>query len=299
VKSPTLLQTAQERPVLLDGGMGTMLFERGLAQGQAPELWNLTAPEKVRQVHQAYLRAGSEAILTNTFGGTSIKLADSDLEDRAAEINRAGAEIARGACGEKNYVIGDIGPAGKILEPYGELTEANLRASFEVQISALLEGGVDALVFETQMDTREATIGVEVARSVTSLPVIVSLTFNKSKRGFFTLMGDSVKDAIQAAEAAGADMVGTNCSLDSNEMRDLVKEINLVTSKPIYAKANAGLPELTDGRVEYAQSVEDYMKAMPQYLDNGVRLIGGCCGTNPDYICALKEMLSGQRCVSH
>lgn len=167
-----------------------------------------------------------KAILTNTFGGTSIKLAASGLVDRAREINRAGAALARAAGSDNIFVVGDIGPTGKLLEPYGELTEADLRSSFEEQIKALLAGGVDALIFEMQMDLREAVIGVQAAQSLTPLPVIVSFTFNKTRRGFFTLMGNSVREAIHGAEDAAADIVGTNCSLDSHEMKYLVKEIN-------------------------------------------------------------------------
>ncbi|HJN69705.1 MAG: homocysteine S-methyltransferase family protein [Candidatus Marinimicrobia bacterium] len=292
VKAKTLLEVAQERTVLFDGGMGTMLFEKGLKQGDTPELWNLNYPEIVGDVHREYIKAGAEAILTNTFGGTSIKLTDSGLHDRAAEINLTGARIARSACSDENYVIGDIGPIGKILEPYGDLKEADLVASLKEQIKSLLEGGVDALIFETQIDLREAAIGVQVARNITSLPIIVSFTFNKFKRGFFTLMGNSVQDAIQGAENAGADIVGTNCGLDSHVMKDLVKEINAVASLPIYAKANAGSPELVDGNVRYAQSADEYIKDMPEYLNSGVRLIGGCCGTNPAFVMALNQLLS-------
>ncbi len=292
MKTKSLLEVAHERIILFDGGMGTMLFDKGLKQGDVPELWNLDHPEIVREIHQEYLQAGSEAILTNTFGASSVKLADNGLENRAIEINQAAATIAKSAGSDKNFVVGDIGPTSKLLEPYGELKEADLRNSFEEQIKGLLDGGVDALIFETQMDLREAVIGGQVAKSLTTLPLIISFTFNKSPQGFFTIMGNSVQEAIQGAENAGADIVGTNCSLDSHDMKDLIKEINEVATKPIYAKANAGTPEIVDGNTRYAQTVDEYMKDMPEYLNNGVRLIGGCCGTNPTFIKALHTLIS-------
>lgn len=286
------IDAIKEKIILFDGGMGTMLIEKGMQTGEVPESLNLNNPQIVREVHKEYLDAGSDAVLTNTFGGTSIKLADNGLQNSSKEINRVAAEIAHSADKKKFFVVGDIGPSGKILEPYGELTEADLRKSFEIQINGLLEGEVDAIIFETQMDLRETLIGLNIAKKLSTLPVITSFTFNKSARGFFTLMGNSVKDIVQNAEDAGADIVGTNCSLDSSEMKDLIMEINKFTELPIYAKANAGAPELSNGKVAYAQSVEDYMKDMPVFLDNGVRLLGGCCGTNPSFIAALRKMLN-------
>jgi 5-methyltetrahydrofolate--homocysteine methyltransferase len=290
VKAGTILEFAREQVVLLDGGMGTMLIERGLKPGQVPELWNLDHPEIVLDVHSEYVKAGSAAILTNTFGASSLKLKDAGLAAKAGEVNRTGAEIARKAC-LQGYVIGDVGPTGKILLPYGDLKEEELQESLEEQIASLLEGQVDALAFETQMDLREALFGVKVARSLSSLPIIVSFTFNKTKRGYFTLMGNSVEEALRGALAAGADIVGANCSLDSGEMKDLTVEIRRHTSGPVYAKPNAGKAELVDGKVSYAQPVDSFMKSIPDFFEHGVRLIGGCCGTNPAYISAIKQLL--------
>jgi 5-methyltetrahydrofolate--homocysteine methyltransferase len=285
-----LLEVASQRVILLDGGMGTMLIERGITPSEVPELWNLDNGETILKVHQDYLAAGSEAILTNTFGGSSIKLSERGLGARASEINRAGAEIARKAAGPETWVIGDIGPSGKILGSFGDLKESRLRSSLEQQIGALVEGGVDALIFETQMDLHEAAIGVELAKKLSSLPVIVSFTFSQTKRGYFTLMGNSVEAAIKGALAAGADIVGSNCSLDSHQMKDLVIEISSLSSGPIYAKPNAGRPELINGKVSYAQPIEDFLKSIPDYLAHRVRLLGGCCGTNPNYIEALRQL---------
>jgi 5-methyltetrahydrofolate--homocysteine methyltransferase len=286
----TLLELACKKHILLDGGMGTMLIAAGLKQGQIPELLNLEQPNVVQAVHEQYLAAGSEAILTNTFGASSIKLNDSKLAEKTGEMNVAGARIALAAAGDR-FVIGDVGPVGKLLQPYGDLTELELRKSLEQQIGSLLEGGVNALILETQMDVREAINGAEIARALTSLPVIVSFTFNRTKRGYFTLMGNSVQSAISGALEAGADIVGTNCSLDSSEMKDLISEISTCTHAPVYAKANAGKAELIDGAVSYGQSVDDFTANMPSFLENGARLIGGCCGTDPNYISALRDCL--------
>lgn len=287
-----LNELAGKQVVLLDGGMGTMLMERGLKQGQVPELLNAEQPEIVRSVHCEYVAAGADALLTNTFGASPLKLGESRLSERTAELNRLAVEIARASASPGTFIIGDIGPCGKILEPYGDLSESALTASFEQQIGSLLSAQVDALIFETQMDLREAAIGIAIARKMTSLPIIASFTFNKSKRGFFTLMGNSVRQAINGALEAGADIVGTNCTLDSAEMQDLVKEIKTFTSLPVYAKPNAGKAGLVDGRVSYSQSVDDFAASITQLLEAGIGLIGGCCGTNPSYIKALKQMLA-------
>jgi len=291
MQKDSLLQVASTRPVLLDGGMGTMLFEKGLEHGHAPELWNVDQPDDVADIHRQYLNAGSDAILTNTFGGTSVKLADHDLEKMAHKINYAAARLARSVCVDGKYVIGDIGPTGKLLEPYGDLQESVLQASLEEQIGALIDGGVDAILFETQMDMQEALFGIKVAKNLCSLPVIASFTFNKTKRGFFTLMGNSVLDVMRGATFAGADIVGANCGLDSIEMAPLIQKISEATGLPIFAKPNAGMPELKNGHVHYSQPLDEFLEPLSGYLEEGTKLIGGCCGTGPDHIRGIRKLI--------
>ena len=187
MEKKSIADLARERVVLLDGGMGTMLIAKGLKEGEAPDLWNVNFPDKVREAHSEYLGAGADAIITNTFGASRIRLASCGFEDRVKEINRAGTEIAKSVCSNEHYVIGDIGPSGKFLEPYGDLKEEDLCVSVEEQMTELLGGGVDCLVIETVFDVREAVAALKIAKKLTKLPVIVSLTFNKTTRGYYTI----------------------------------------------------------------------------------------------------------------
>jgi len=292
MEKKSIADLARERVVLLDGGMGTMLIAKGLKEGEAPDLWNVNFPDKVRDVHSEYLEAGADAIITNTFGASRIKLASCGIEDRGKEINRAGAEIAKSACSDEQYVIGDIGPSGRFLEPYGDLKEEDLCASVEEQATALLAGGVDCLVIETVFDVREAVAALKIVKKLTNLPVIVSFTFNKTTRGYYTITGNSVKEAVQTVDNEGADIIGTNCSLDSSLFIELVKEIKAHTEKPVAAKPNAGKPVLTDEKITYEQSIGEFIKDVPLLLQNGANLIGGCCGTTPAHIAAIHQLLN-------
>jgi len=287
----TILESAQERVILMDGGMGTMLIADGLPKGDPPELWDLNFPEKIASIHKKYFDAGSEAVLTNTFGGTSIKLRGSGLEDHVKEINKKAAEIVRSVCPDGCYVVGDVGPTGQFLAPMGNLTEEELRAAVEEQIIGLLDGGADCLIIETMYDMQEAMIGLEIAKRLTSLPVIVSYTFNQTPRGYFTLVGNSVKDAISTADSQGADIIGTNCTLDSSQIIGLAREIRDCTQKPVIVQPNAGSPEMIDGKIEYSSSIEDFTKNISELLEIGINLVGGCCGTNPSYIKAIRQLI--------
>jgi 5-methyltetrahydrofolate--homocysteine methyltransferase len=274
-----------ERVVLFDGGIGTELFREGLPQGTCPELWNIERPEVVRGIHRRYFAAGSDVVSTNSFGGSPLKLARHGLESRCRELNLAAARNAVAVKPEGKFVAGSIGPAGKFLKPTGDLEEEDLIRAFAVQAEALTEGGVDFLLAETMYDLREALSALRGARSGSPLPVFVTLTFSLKPRGFFTIMGNGVRQCVQELEKYHVPVVGANCTLDSEAMVGLVKEFRNETSRALLIQANAGQPSVSgDGKVVYSQDMEDYVRHIPLLIAAGANLIGGCCGTTPEYI---------------
>lgn len=286
------MDLVKERVVLLDGGMGTELIRLGLSQGECPELWNREKAEKVKQVYRSYFEAGSDAVLTNSFGGNAIKLSSYGLERDCYELNYEAARIAREVRPEERFVAGSIGPTGKFLKPHGEYTEDEFEEAYATQAKGLTEGGTDFLLIETQYDIREALCALRGARRVSSLPVFVTMTFKLTPRGYFTIMGNSVHQCIKELEAEDVLILGTNCTLNSAEMVQLIKIMREATPLPLIAQANAGQPELTpDGRTVYSQKVDDYVRYIPQMIENGANIIGGCCGTNPDYIRRIAEVI--------
>lgn len=288
----TLLDLARTRTVLLDGALGTELMARGLGPGIPPELWNVDRPEVVRGIHAAYFEAGSDAVSTNSFGGTPLKLAAYGLEARTYELNRAAARLAREAAPAGRFVAGSIGPTGKSLRPQGAATEEDLVAAFAEQARGLADGGVDVFLVETQYDLREALAALRGVRAVTDLPVLVTLTFSAFPRGYFTLMGDAAPQAAAALEQAGAAAVGANCTLTTEQMTGCVRAMRPATALPLIAQANAGRPEaLPDGAVRYSQTVEDFTRFVPGIIEAGAAFVGGCCGTDPAFIRAVARIL--------
>jgi len=288
----TLLETVRQRVVLFDGGLGSELIKNGLSQGVCPESWNTDRPEVVRGVHRSYFAAGSDVVSTNSFGGSPIKLANYHLDTRCRELNLAAAGLAVAEKPAGKFVAGSMGPTGKFLKPQGDYEPEAFEQAFAVQAEALTAGGVDVLIIETMYDLQEALCALRAARRASSLPVFVTITFNRSRRGFFTLMGDSVAKCAQALEENGAAAIGSNCTLDSAAMADLVKEFSEHTVLPIIAQPNAGQPTIGPGNeVVYSQGVDDYVASFPTIVANGARIVGGCCGTNPAYIKRMAETL--------
>jgi len=281
----SILDLIRKRTVLLDGATGTELIKRGFSLGLCPELINIENPEAIQSVHRDYFLAGSDAVTTNSLGANPLKLAAQGLSDRCREMNVAAGRVAVAVRPSGCFVAGDIGPTGQFLQPQGEHTEAEFEDGFAVQAAGLAEGGVDFFLTETMFDLREALCAVRGARRVApDLPIFTCLTFNRTKRGFFTLMGDSLEKAARAFEAEGVPAFGANCTLSSGDMADLVADLRALTSTPIIAQANAGKPEVSGDRIVYAQDVDDYLSAIPRLIRNGASIIGGCCGTNPEYI---------------
>jgi 5-methyltetrahydrofolate--homocysteine methyltransferase len=292
----TIFDLIKQRIVLLDGGMGTELIKLGLDKGACPESWNVEKPEIVKKIHKSYFDAGSDVVLTNSFGGNRIKLSSHGLEARCYELNLKAAVLANQVKPEAGFVAGSMGPTGKFLKPVGEFSEEEFESAYAEQARGLTDGRVDFLLIETQYDLREAICALRGARKSSHLPIFVTMTFNRNPRGFFTIMGNGVSQCIKELEAQKVPAIGANCTLDSSDMADLIKIMRETTPLPLIAQPNAGKPVLSpSGEVTYSQGVEDYVRFIPEIIKNGANLIGGCCGTNPDYIKRMAEIINEPR----
>lgn len=289
--SPGLSALLSEGVTLLDGAMGTALMSRGLPDGEPPECWNLRRPEVVREIHAAYIAAGSAVVQTNTFGANPHALARHGLAESLEEIVAAAAQVAREAAGTDALVAGNMGPSGRLLAPLGDATELALEDGFSRQASALAAGGVDYLSIETMMDLREAVCALRGARRATDLPVTVCLTFDQRPKGFFTMMGDRPADCARRLVAEGAVAVGANCSIGSGPMIELCALLVEATDVPVIVKPNAGLPEVEDGQAVYRQDPEEFAQDLTAAVEIGAGAVGGCCGTDERWIAALSEAL--------
>ncbi|MBP1642068.1 MAG: methionine synthase cobalamin-binding domain protein [Acidobacteria bacterium] len=278
------------RPLLLDGGLGSMLIARGLGGGEAPERWVLERGEQVAAVHRAYVEAGADAVQTATFGAHPARLARAGLEGRAGEVARAAVALARAAGAP--FVIGDLGPSGEYLPPVGRADAGELALGFERLAAALAAAGVDALHVETMSDRREAALALAAAlRAAPGVPVLVSLTFERRPRGFFTVMGDPLVASLAELAAAGAAAVGANCTLASSDMLELARAARAALATPLVVQPNAGRPILEAGVTRYAQAPEAFAADLAAIAALGVEAVGGCCGTDPDFIAALRRRL--------
>jgi homocysteine S-methyltransferase len=276
-----------DRVVLFDGAMGTMLYARGVYINQCYDELNVRAPDLVREVHAEYVAAGAEVLETNTFGANRMKLEQYGLADRVRELNRAGAELARAAIGDRGLVAGAVGPLGLRLEPLGPTSLGEARAAFREQMEGLVEGGADVFLLETFSDLHEIEQAVLAARDVdASRPVIAQMTIGIDCR---TPYGATVEDVARALDAAGADVVGLNCSVGPQAILDAIEKMAAVTRRKLSAQPNAGMPREIGGRSMYMASPE-YMASYARHLIHaGARVIGGCCGTTPEHIAAIAE----------
>lgn len=277
--------------------MGTQLFARGVRQGQCTELLNVERPEIVADVHRAYLEAGSDAVLTNTFGGSAVSLKRHGIVYRTAELNRAAAELARLAAGEGKYVLGDIGPCGDFLEPLGPLKKEDLLSAFGEQVRGLAEGGVDGFIIETMTALEEIETAIEAIRDNAELPTLVSLAYDRAGNGFRTMMGVSPAQAVDRLAGLEIAAIGYNCgTLDMDGYIRLTKEYaDALEGKDILllAEPNAGRPELDGDKAVYKLTPEAYADALQKINATGATLIGGCCGTTPEHIAAAAERIKG------
>jgi len=293
-----LRERIQQGVFLLDGAMGTELIARSIEAGRCNDYLNVASPDVIFDIHRAYLQAGSDAVLTNTFGSNKYALARHGFSDKVGQINKAGAKIARRAAGEQKYVLGDIGPSGDFLQPLGNLKPDELKQAFAEQAKALLAGGMDGFIIETMTALDEITIAVEAVKSIAGdLPVFASMAFDKAGEDFKTMMGVDVESAVSKMVSLGVDVVGFNCGTVSlDEYIELAnKYVSAVKAAGknvlIYAEPNAGKPELVDGKAVYKVSPEEFAAAAQKICSAGVGIIGGCCGTSPAHIEALAKAL--------
>jgi len=289
-----LAQLLAQGPVLTDGAWGTQLQARGLEIGEFPDVWNLRHPDKVAEVARAYVEAGSRVILTNTFGCNRVRLAEAGLAEGAYKLNVQGARLSKQVAeGSGARVFASIGPCGKMLLTE-EVTEAQLTEAFAEQARALAEGGADALVVETMADLQEAVIAVRAAKQ-SGLPVAACMVFDTGREKDRTMMGNTPEQCARALTEAGADVVGANCGQGVEGFVKLAERLHAATDRPIWIKANAGLPELRDGRTIYPTRPEEFAAVVPRLLAAGASFVGGCCGTSPDFIRCIAQGLPGAR----
>jgi len=272
-----------------DGAMGTMLMARGLEPGACPEALALDRPGVLEEIADLYAAAGADLVQANTFGGSPLKLAPYGLEDRVGEINARAVEAARRGAAERALVYGSIGPSGRLLLPHGDVSEDEVLASFETQARALAQAGVDAIFVETMTDATEGALAVWAAkRAAPSMPVVATMTFDTTARGFFTIMGVTVERACRVLEAAGADAVGSNCGNGSDAMVEIAAEFVKHARCPIAIQSNAGLPKATAGGLVYPESPGYMAERVLALVRLGVAIVGGCCGTGPDHVRAFR-----------
>jgi len=291
-----LLSRLQSGDIIVgDGAWGTMLMARGLKPGQAPEVFNLTEPEVLEEIARLYLDAGAEIITTNTFGGSPVRLRQSGLDQETEALNRAAVDAVRRVAGDRAYVSASVGPCGHMLKPYGEADPAEIGAGFERQIRALASAGIDLICIETMTDLTEAILAVRAARATApQVPVMATMTFEPSRRGFFTVMGNSVGQAAQGLLEAGADIVGSNCGNGIQIMVEIARELRARTDHLLAIQSNAGLPEHRAGEIVYPDTPGFMAEQAAVLADLGVAIIGGCCGTTPAHIRAIRQAVDAR-----
>ncbi len=302
----TLVEAARKRVLLGDGAMGTELQRAGLEPGGCGEAWNVDAPDKVLAIQKRYVAAGSDCLITNTFGGSRIMLERHDEAERVFAINKAGAEIARQAFADRaGFVLGDIGPFGGLLEPYGDISEDRVERAFSEQAEALVAGGVDAILIETQTALEELRIGLRAAKRAGAPCVIGSMAFDKMIESdeVRTMMGISPERAAEFMLEEGADVLALNCGTGVDmavaaATVKLYRDVSGVSDTPIMAQPNAGLPVVENMKVVYKETPEQMVEGVPALIEAGASIVGGCCGSTPDHIRLFREVLNAYRAGS-
>ncbi len=280
---------ANQEIILLDGAMGTQLASRGLSMGGQN---NLTNPDHVLDIHKQYAQCGCHLLITNTLTMNRIYIETHNVGVDVREVNLTGAKLARQAASQDQYVLGDISSTGKLLEPYGDLSESDAYEAFKEQATYLLEGDVDGFIIETMMSLKEALCALRACKDVASIPVIASIAFATSKRGGRTMMGDSAEECAKALTEARADVIGTNCGdLDPLQMAEVISFLCEATSLPIIAQPNAGKPRLVEEQTIFDMEPAEFATGISKCFRAGARLVGGCCGTSPEHIRAVVNVL--------
>lgn len=278
-----------ERPILLDGAMGTQLDEAGLEMGGHN---NLANPQAVLAVHQSYVACGVDLLITNTFTMNRIYIETHNLALDVRQVNLAGVELARSAANASQYVLGDLSSTSKMLQPFGDLTEKAAIEAYAEQASILAEGGVDGFIIETMFDLQEALCALRGCQTASDLPVMVSMAFNPSKKGARTIMGNTTQDCARALDEAGARVIGANCgSVDPFQIAEIVAAMRDVSDLPILTQPNAGKPKIVAEQTVFDMSPEDFAQGIGACIEAGARLVGGCCGTTPAHIQAIADLV--------
>src|SRR5262245_26631553 len=290
----SLLTAIAERPLVGDGAMGTQLMLAGLEQGGCGEAWNLSHPDRVLAIQRRYAEAGSDCLITNTFGGSRIMLNRHGHADHVADINRAAVEISRQALGDREgYILGDVGPFGGLMEPYGDFTTEEVRDAFREQTKALVDAGADAIIVETQTSLEELGIAIQMAKEAGAACIIGSMAYDVTLDGstFRTMMGVDPEAAAEFMMENGADIVALNCgtNMDMERARQAVARYRRVTDLPLMAQPNAGQPKLINMQVVYEETPEEMVAGVTPLLEAGAGIIGACCGSTPDHIRAFRQ----------
>ena len=286
-----LLSRLKRGDVLVgDGAWGTQLMLRGLPPGRPPEWFALEKPEVLEEVARLYLEAGADLVTTDTFGGTSFRLKLHGLDGERDRVNRQAVEAVKRAVGGRALVSASVGPSGQLLEPYGDTSPDAVEEAFAEQIAVLASAGADVLCIETMGDLTEAVRAVKAAKAMApGVPVMATMTFEPTSRGYFTVMGVSVEKAVAGLEAAGADVVGSNCGTGIEDLVSIARAMTRATRLPLLIQPNAGLPQSRDGQVVYDETPETMAARVPELLDLGVAIVGGCCGTTPEHTRAIRR----------
>jgi 5-methyltetrahydrofolate--homocysteine methyltransferase len=292
----TILEAVKDRVLLGDGAMGTQLMIAGLEQGACGEAWNLTHPDRVLAIQQRYVEAGSDCIITNTFGGSRIMLRRHGHADEVTPINRAAVEIVRQAFGDREgYILGDIGPFGGLLEPYGDFAEADVRDAFTEQAKALVSAGADAIIIETQTSLEELGLAIEAAQEAGAPCIIGSMAYDATLDGstFRTMMGIDPERAAEFMQERGVHVAALNCGtgMDMTRAREAVVRYRSACDLPVMAQPNAGQPKLVNMKVTYDETPEQMVKGVVPLLEAGVNILGACCGSTPQHIRAFREAM--------
>lgn len=274
--------------ILFDGAMGTELIKKGLDPGKVLDLQNLENPSVIEEIHGSYYQAGSDMVQTCTFSSNLVNLRKHGYGHKLEEINMKALENIEKIRPEGKLVVGDVGPSGEFRAPIGRATGEEWEKGFLEQ-ATVLKKGVDLWHIETMSDIKEMTAGIRAVKSVSNKPVIASMTYRKTKRGFFTIMGDPLESCVRTMEAEGSNVIGTNCSLTSDQMIELVKAIIEITDRPISVKPNAGQPRLAGGKTIYDQPPKQFVEDIKIMINLGVKIVGGCCGTSPAHIALLRK----------
>ncbi|MBU8849813.1 MAG: homocysteine S-methyltransferase family protein [Desulfobacterales bacterium] len=287
-----ILEKIREDGLIFDGAMGSILISKGITGGEASELWNLKHPDIIMEIHRAYYDAGSDVASANTYGASAIKLKKMGVTQSVEEVNRTGVQIARKVCGENQYVAGELGSLGDMLQPMGPVSFNEAVDCFAQQAGFIEDEGVDVFLIETIFDINIALAAIKAVRSVSEKPVFCSLTFQKMEKGFFTIFGNNPEDSMKSLVDAGASAVGANCSMGSDTMIDLAGEIKKSVDVPVIIMPNAGMPKTAkDNAVFYPEDETFFANNIKKIKGLGVEIVGGCCGTTPKYIKKIKEII--------